>query len=227
MVAITSALDAPGFNFSALPKDAQVCGYTTGSGGVKWTPSMWAAFPSAVRICQDPGASDHTADILDVEAGAATIAECASWKKAADQSFRNALRPGQREPAIYCSQSSVTPVVNALVAGGVKHCPLWVAHFGIGVTAAQSMLEASSGPYPVIGVQFANGPKFDSDLFLTSWLQNVSGKKDPVTPQPPPGQWIDPKLWTWDECVLVGTGLDGKIHFFTFDPATGQWSRNG
>lgn len=225
MTSITSAVDAPGFNFASLPKDAQVCGYTTGSGGVRWTPAMWAAFPSAVRICQDPGASDHTADVLDVEAGAATIAECAAWKKAADQSFRNALRPGQREPAIYCSQSMVTPVVNALVAGGVQHCPLWVAHFGIGVTAAQAMLEASSGPYPIVGVQFASGAQFDSDLFLTDWLNNVSGKAAPVTANQPPGQWNPGSGWTWQDCLLAGLGLDGKLHIFTFNPADGTWTK--
>lgn len=224
MVAITSAVDAPGFNFSVLPKDAQVCGYTTGTGGVKWTDAMWKEFPSAVRICQDPGATDHTADVLDVEAGAATVAECAAWKKAADQSFKNALRPGQREAAIYCSQSMVTQVVNALVAGGVQRCPLWVAHFGIGVTAAQKMLEASSGPYPIVGVQFASGAQMDSDLFLTDWLSNVSGK-DPVTPQAPPGQWNDPNAWTWADCTLVGVGLDGKLHTWTFDPKAGTWAR--
>lgn len=223
MVAITSALDAPGFNFTALPKGGQVCGYTTGSGGVKWTDAMWKAFPSAVRICQDPGASDHTADVLDVEAGAATIAECAAWKKAADQSFANTLRPGQREPAIYCSQSMVTPVVNALVAGGIKRCPLWVAHFGIGVSAAQLMLEASSGPYPIIGVQYANGPQFDSDLFLTSWLNNVSGKV--VQMNEPPGQWNPGSGWSWSDCVLAGLGLDGKLHIFTFNPADGTWTK--
>ena len=223
MVAITSALDAPGFNFSALPKDMQACGYTTGSGGVQWTPAMWATFPSAVRICQDPGASDHTADVLDVEAGAATIAECAAWKKAADLAFQNVIRPGQRVPAIYCSANNVTPVVNALVAGGVKSCPLWVAHFGIGVTAAQAMLEASSGPYPIIGVQYANGEKADLDLFLTDWLKNVSGKK--AVMQAPPGQWNDPVSWTWADCTLVGVGLDGKLHTWTFDPKAGTWAR--
>lgn len=223
MTAITPATDAPGFNFSALEKGTQVCGYTTGFNGVQWTPAMWAAFPGAVRICQDAGASDRTADVLDVEQGAATIAECAAWKKAAQANYLSGARPGQREPAIYCSQSQVTPIVNALVAGGVQHCPLWVAHFGIGVTAAQAMLEASSGPYPVIGVQFANGPLFDSDLFLTSWLQNVSGKK--AVMQAPPGQWNDPNAWSWKDCALFGLGMDGKVHIFTFDPVTGTWSK--
>lgn len=225
VTAITSAADAPGFNFSVLKKGTQVAGYTTGSGGVQWTTAMWAAFPGAVRICQDTRASDITADILDVEQGAASIAECAAWKKQAQKSFKNGTRPGQREPAIYCSASNVTAVANAMIAAGIARCPIWVAHFGIGVSAAQAMLESSSGPYPVIGVQFANGPQFDSDLFLTSWLDNVSGKAAPVTMQTPPGQWAASTGWTWTDCTIVGVGLDGKLHTFTFNPSTGTWTK--
>jgi len=220
---ITAATDAPGFNFGALAKGTQVAGYTTGSGGIQWTADMWRQFPAAVRICQDSAASDHTADVLDVESGAATLAECAPWKKAAQKAFLTGARPGQREPAIYCSLSMVTSVVNALKTGGVDRCPIWMAHFGIGVTAAENVLRASTGPYPIIGVQFANGPKFDSDLFLTPWLENVSGKA--VIMQEPPGQWNDPKFWTWQDCCLIGTGVDGKLHVFAFDPKAGTWTK--
>lgn len=225
MAAITPATDAPGFNFSVLKKGTQVAGYTTGSGGVQWTAPMWAEFPGAVRICQDPRASDTTADILDVEQGAASIAECAAWKKAAQKSFENGTRPGQREPAVYCSASNVTAVANAMVAAGITRCPVWVAHFGIGVSAAQAMLNESSGPYPVIGVQFANGPTFDSDLFLTSWLGNISGKAVPVTMNAPPGQWNAGSGWDWADCTIVGVGLDGKLHTFTFNPVSGIWAK--
>jgi hypothetical protein len=225
MTAITAATDAPGFNFSALAKGTQVCGYTTGSGGVAWIPSQWAEFPGAVRICQDTGATDHTADVLDVEQGAATVADIGPWVKSANLAFTAGVRPGQRRPAIYCSASNVTSVANAFVAAGITSCNLWIAHFGIGVSAAQAMLEASSGPYPVIGVQFANGPQFDSDLFLTSWLENTSGKVTPVTASDPPGQWNDGG-WTWQQCAIVGQGLDGKLHIFTFNPVTGEWVKS-
>lgn len=225
MAAITSAADAPGFNFSVLTKGTQVAGYTTGSGGVRWTDAMWKAFPTAVRICQDPAASDVTADVLDVEDHAATTAVAPGWVKAARQAWQGNARPGQREPAIYCSAFMITPVVNALQAAGVKRCPLWVAHFGIGMGAATQMLNDSSGPYPVIGVQYQNHPSFDSDLFLTSWLENVSGKAVTVTAQAPPGQWDDPGFWTWKDAAIVGTGLDGQLHLFTFDPKAGTWQK--
>ena len=226
MVAVTNATDAPGFNFHFLKKGTQVCGYTTGADGVAWTAQMWAEFPDAVRICQNPGATDHTADVLDVESGAATLADCAPWAKAALASFNNGTRPGQRYPAIYCSQSSLTAVANALVKGGVPKLAFWVADWN-GYPNAMKMLGASSGPFPVIGVQYADNGSYDSDVFLTSWLTNRSKKKvkngTTVTPKAPPGQWDDAAAWTWQEASVIGTGLDGKLHVFTFSPSTGEW----
>lgn len=224
MVAVTTGADAIAANFHVLKKGTQVGGYTTGSSDIRWTAAMWAEFPDAVRIDQDAGASDHTADVLDVESGAATPAECAAWKKQAQAAFLSAARPGQREPAIYCSASQVTPVVNALAAGGVTHCPIWVAHFGIGMNAALSMLNASMGPYPIVAVQYADNGSFDSDVFLTSWLHNRSKTGTPAV-QVPPGQWNDPKSWTWSEAALIGTGLDNQLHVFVFDSAKGAWTK--
>lgn len=224
MVAVTSGIDVTSSNFDVLKLGVQAAGYTTGSSDIRWVPEQWGQFPDAIRIDQDAKASDHTADILDVESGAATPAECASWAKQAQASFHNAVRPGQRDPGIYCSGSSVTAVVNALVAGGVTHCNLWVAHWGIGMNGALSMLNSSTGPYPIIGVQYADNGSYDSDVWLTSWLNNRS-KKDPPKPQSPPGQWADPKYWTWDEAAVIGKGLDGSLHVFVFDKANGSWSK--
>jgi len=224
MVAITTGIDVTSTHFSILRLGVQGAGYTTGSADIRWTPEMWAQFPDAVRIDQDAGASDHTADVLDVETGAATVAECAAWKTRAQAAFEAGTRPGQREPAIYCSASMITPVVNALVAGGVTGCPLWVAHFGIGMNSAMSMLNASAGPYPIIGVQYADNGSYDSDVWLTSWLQKRSAA-GPPKPQVPPGQWGDPRFWSWQDAVIAGTGLDGRLHIWTFDPAAGDWSK--
>jgi len=224
MVAVTAGIDVTSAHFSLLKLGVQGAGYTTGSSDIRWAAEQWAQFPDAIRIDQDARASDHTADILDVEAGAATIAECASWVKQAQQAFHNATRPGQRDPGIYCSAGSVTPVVNALVAGGVGHCPLWVAHWGIGMNGALSLLNASSGPYPIIGVQYASSEGFDSDVWLTDWLKNRS-TATPPKPAAPPGQWADPRSWMWKDAVTIGTGLDGLLHVFVFDPVKGTWTK--
>lgn len=223
MVATTAVIDATSSHFDVLKFGQQVAGYTTGTPDIHWNAEQFAQFPDAIRIDQDARASDPTADILDVETGAATVAECAAWVKAARQNWLSAKRPGQREPGIYCSKSTVTAVANALVAGGVTRCPLWVASWGITENEVLGMLQGSGGPYPVVGVQFQNFPAFDESLFLNSWLNNVSGKKAAV--QAPPGQWIDPKLWTWKDVAIIGLGLDGNLHSFVYDETKDTWTK--
>ena len=176
-VAMTKGADAVSVNVHTIPVNIpQLAGYTTGSGWVPWTGAQWSAHPNALRICQDPGATDLTADILDVESGAATLADCAPWAIHALANFHAGTRPGQRSPAIYMSGSNVTPVVNALIAGGV--------HAGVGLFVAAwngreyavEQLNKSGGPFPVVGVQYEDAGSYDLDLFLASWLNNRSKK---------------------------------------------------
>lgn len=223
-VAVTDGADAVSVNVHTIPVHIpQLAGYTTGSGFVPWTASQWAQHKGALRICQNPGATDYTADILDVESGAATLTDCPIWAVHALASFHAATRPGQRKPAIYCSASNVTSVVNALIAGGVHSgVGLFVADWTNSRAAALAKLETSGGPFPVTGVQYQDAGTYDLDLFLTSWLAEVSGKA--VVPQVPPGQWLNPAAWTWKAVTLAGTGLDGKQHVFTFSPETGVWT---
>ncbi len=118
MTATVPVYDAVRVNIAQLPP-GYAAGYSTGTGIVPWTAADWAAHPGAVRIDQDPAASDPTADILDVEAGAATFADCPGWYKRALADYRSAARPGQRAPAIYASLSNLPAVANALISGGV------------------------------------------------------------------------------------------------------------
>lgn len=94
MVTSVVVYDATHANIGQLPKGVQVAGYTTGSAGIQWTAQDWAAHPGAVRIDQDPAASDPTADILDIEAGAATPASAPDWVKRARASYESQARPG-------------------------------------------------------------------------------------------------------------------------------------
>lgn len=206
--------DAIGGNISKLPP-GRAAGYTTGSGDVPWTAKDFAEHPGAVRICQNAQATDKTADILDVEQGAATLADCARWAVAALANFKSAIRPGQRSPAIYCSRSNVTNVVNALKAGGVKNgIGLWVADWDNNQPAAMREVSEAAGPFPVIARQYRNAGLYDISVFSLPWMVNVSTT---VKPPVPPGQWNDPEAWTWNEVVLTGTGLDGKLHAFVFN----------
>jgi hypothetical protein len=186
-IATVPVYDATHGGIGALPK-GQAAGYSTGSGSVPWTVADWNAHPGAVRICQDPAATDTTADVLDVEAGAATIGKCAGWAKAAIASVTAARRPGQRHPAIYMSLSNVTPVVNALIAGGVTSgVGLWVANWNLTEAEAQALVAHAGGPFPIIGVQYGNRGSYDVSVFSGPWLAAVSAvaPAHPATPKGP------------------------------------------
>lgn len=223
-VAVIDVYDSTHANISHLPAGQPAAGYSTGSGPVPWTAADWAAHPGAVRIDQSPinTPADETSDEIDYEDGAATLADLPAWCFAAWKSYRAVTRAGQRKPAVYMSSSNVTAVVNALIAGGVTSgIGLHIAHYGIGRAAAIAMIQDTSGPWPVIGVQYDSGPYYDRNVYSQEWLTTVSGKAPtvahPAAPAPPPGQWSKP-------AVLVGPGLDGNTWTTTYDPATGQWS---
>jgi hypothetical protein len=214
--------DATHDNVARLPH-GMAAGYATGTGThIRWTAADWAAHPGAVRICQNPAASDPTADVLDVEQGAATPATAPGWVKRARAAYDAAARPGQRKPAIYASRSRITEVCNALTAGGVTSgVGLWIADWGKTQAQAEAEVAAAAGPYPVIGVQFRNAGQYDMSVFSQAWLQEVSVTA-PARPPAPPGQWKSPAEWTWKEPVVIAArGLDGELHMFAL--TKGEW----
>ena len=231
--AIIEGADATGSNFSALPSGlGVVAGYLTGGAGIEWSAEQWSEHPDAIRIDQSPAdtAADETADVLDFESGAATLADLAPWALAAKAAYARVARPGQREPAVYASQSNLTAVCNALAAAHVTGVGLWVADWSDTPEAAAAMLQASSGPYPVIGVQYQDAGEYDLDVFLASWVNTRSAKAKAaapavVKPAMPPGQWDDPSAWTWAEATITGTGMDGKVHSFAFSKVGNVWSK--
>lgn len=179
---IVIAHDAIAANVIHLPA-GQAAGYTTGTDTIRWTAPDWAAHAGAVRICQDAGATDDTADVLDVERYAATPADCPGWARRAQAAFAARTRTGQREPAIYTSASNITVVVNALIAGGVRSgVYLWPADWGISYTEAMNDILDGSGPFPVIGMQISSGATYDTDVFSAAWLAKTSGNLVPPVP---------------------------------------------
>lgn len=181
---VTLAVDATHSNVGAIPRGMQAAGYTTGSGGIAWTSADWNAHPGAVRIDQDAGASDHTADVLDVETGAATPGECALWARLTKANYNSAARKGQREPAIYTSAGNVTTVVNALMHDGTTSgVYLWIANWNLTEAQAQAEVLAAAGPFPICGLQYTDhAVVYDNDVFSSAWLSKVSG-----APPPPSG----------------------------------------
>jgi len=174
-MAVVVGHDAIHLNIGHLPPGQQA-GYTTGSADIRWTSGDWKAHPGAVRICQDSG-SDHTADALDVERGAGTNSQAAPWFRAALAAYHAAARPGQRSPAVYTSASNVTPLVNALLAGGVTSgVSLWVANWNLSLPQAYADVTAAAGPYPIVGVQWSSGQYYDTNVFSGTWLARVSAE---------------------------------------------------
>ena len=172
--------DAIGANLNAVAAahpSAQLATYTTGSGAIPATPAQLAAHPGILHICQDVGATDDTADYLDVENGAATFGDCPGWYVRTNRNYVAATRPGQRSPAIYASALNITSVVNSLISGGVKSgCGLIVANWNL--TEAQAFADVinASGPFPIVGVQFSSFALDDENVFSEAWLTAVSGR---------------------------------------------------
>jgi peptidoglycan hydrolase-like protein with peptidoglycan-binding domain len=205
------AYDAIRVNIPSLPPGArQYAGYATGSGDVPWTEQDFADHATALgpclRIDQDPAASDPAADLLDVEEGAATISDCPWWAKRALKDFQAARRPGQRPPAIYCSASNVTAVVNSLVTGGVTSgVGLHVANWSLTEAQALADVLAASGPFPVVGIQFTDDGAYDVSVFSAAWLARQSGKPAPAPVPPPPRPAPVPvpdPVPAWQEAIL-------------------------
>ena len=183
---LTTVYDCMGSNLGKfpVPHGVLLAGYTTGQGGVPWTPQQFAAHPGAIQIDQSPQntPADELADVLDVEQQAATLADVPDWAHAAASNYATARRPGQRWPCIYMSQSTVTPVVNALIKAGITSgVYIWLAA-PMTQAMATAELEKAGGPFPIRGIQYLFMGDHDVSLFDTAWLTTVS--KKPVTPRP-------------------------------------------
>jgi hypothetical protein len=214
--------DAIHLNVSRLPH-GQTAGYTTGSSDIKWTSSDWAAHPQGVRICQDSG-TDHTADVLDVETGAATNTNATHWHSSAVAAFNAATRPGQRYPAIYTSASNVTPLVNALIAAGIKSgVGLWVANWNLSDAEAVAEVQNAAGPFPIIGVQFQSGQYYDTSVFSSTWLEHVSVKPETWQPYSTDGKTslaqIASKHSSAPSTILRRTAQE----YGAYDPVLSSW----
>lgn len=175
---------------SQLPAGQQSAGYTTGSVSVKWTPAQFAAHVNptpAVRIDQDSGASDPTADILDVENGAATVSEIVRWIQLARQSFNAGTRLGQRWPGVYCSLNTLNAAVAVLTNANLSNVPFGIAEL-TNRQDAVTKVSTATGPFPRIWQQYAFGGNFDSGIVSLPWLQHVSVK---------PVQHITQDQWRW------------------------------
>jgi len=147
-VTMIDTIGADAFNIPAsAPK---VAGYVTGAAGIIWTGQDWARFSGGkVKINQDPGSSPvANTNVLDVEPGA--------WSnEGAAQACRIRLAHGWRIHC-YTASSNLTPLVNELLAAGIRSCNIWLANWALSEAQATEMVETRSGPWPLVAVQWAS-----------------------------------------------------------------------
>jgi len=225
-ITVVTGWDATHSNLPHAPRTGQGAGYTTGSAGIAWLPPDWVSHPGAVRIDQDAGASDGTADVLDVENGAATPSECPGWVLKARASFNAGTRKGQREPAIYVNESNIHLVATALADAKITGVGLWVANWSLSQAQAEFMVANASGPYPVVAVQYSDqggGGTFDLDVFSKNWLDKVSGAtpppaKGPVWNEIPDGyghsleHWVQARNGDFNTIVALSRANLNALH---------------
>lgn len=186
-MSVTLGADATWDNFSRLPAipGLQKATYSTEVGttaGIAAPRSFLNANPLVLAYCQDPGATDPTASVLDVESGAATIEDIPDWLGRSRANWHAGTTPGQRWPAIYLNGSNLTAAANIIVAAKiVTPVPVILAKWGIGQAAATADVNSASGPFPIAGLQFADPGPFDWDVYSTAWLANVS--RHPAPPE--------------------------------------------
>lgn len=213
-VATIPGRDYTGIDLPKLPvPGVQLATYITGSADIDATAEQLAAHPGIIRIDQSPANTplDETADVLDFENGAATLSDLGPWVEAANTNFAKGTRPGQRKPCIYVSAAALTGAVNALVAGRINSCNIWVAHWGVAPQTAQNVIETTAGtPFQIVGFQYQDPGTYDSDFFSVEWLDAVSKA---VAPAPTPTGV--PAVVTWHG----DAGLTSRKTVFT----TAQW----
>lgn len=178
-MSIILVLDATHQNIGAIPMGTLAALYTTGSPDIKATSLDFQNHPNAIHICQDFG-SDDTADILDMENGAATPDDVANWLPKARASFNSVKRPGQRWPGVYLSRSRVTEQANVFVTKRLTNVPLWIAQWGEPQMSAIAEIVAAAGPWPIVGLQIRNQGVDDFSVFSSDWI-NRRSTVPPVT----------------------------------------------
>lgn len=189
---ITLGADVISANLHLIPAGAfPVLGlYVTQAGGgtgyIAATDAQLAAYPDCVKIAQLPTGNPYWADMLDFEAGAATVAQVAAWAAGARESFEAGARPGQRMPVIYESAGNVHVVANALADGGISSgVGLGIANWNLTEPQAAQQVIDRAGPYPVVLIQYANTGPWDLDVYATAWLDARSGNPAPSGYGPP------------------------------------------
>lgn len=205
---VLTAVDTIHKYVANIPADVaviqQVNGYITGGSDIEWTADDWRRFPhyTKKRIAQLP-ANDPSADILDVEPGAATDPTAIDWVKA---------RHGAKQPAhIYVDASNVDALVASLKsAGEMDQTYLWLANWSLDEAEASALLGTDYSGLRVEMVQWAS-PTSNPNTFLPGTGYTLGQAGCDLSVAIPFSKWVDPpKAVSLVSVVAVATYSDGS-----------------
>jgi hypothetical protein len=135
------------------PSIGQVNGYDTqvGAGDIEWTAADWQRFPNYIKkaICQLPANDPLQADIIDMEAEAATPAAVVEWIKG-----KHAVR---QIAVVYASAANVPALYRAVAAAGeLDQTYLYLANWNLDEQEAAALLGTTYEGFHVVQVQWAS-----------------------------------------------------------------------
>lgn len=164
-------------NALAIPTDAPiVAGYVDGHDA--WRGSNWGRFPSTTRkihITRTPSVT--SADVLDIEKGAATNLMAVSWCSL--RQSRN-LHAG-----LYTDRANWGSLYNALRGSNIDLAKVWfwVAHWGTPATllGERGYPGLTDQMPPAVGCQFADDKMLGHDYDMSRWAAHIPG----IDPEPP------------------------------------------
>lgn len=148
--------DTIGQSAGNIPTSAlKVGGYVTGTDNILWPADRWSLFTKAghVRIDQSESASDFvdgTADVVDVETGAATFASASSAVKARQA---NSL-----DSTVYVDTANVDDLMSAFHTDDVNIAAVnvWLANWSLNEAEAAALIGTDVQGMTVVAVQWAS-----------------------------------------------------------------------
>jgi hypothetical protein len=173
--------DAIHVNVGTIPADAvMVAGYDTGSADIKWVTADWNRFINTpgiveVHIDQANGGPVHSANVMDVESGAYSVADMAGW-----ESQCTAPRP-----TAYVNGSELDAALAA-----TDH-EIWLADPGI--TDAEALAKMAANPR-IVAIQNVWTSGYDISIVGDPTWPEKKVVDPPPPPPPPPTQKPVPNL---------------------------------
>lgn len=135
----------------------KVAGYDTGTPDIDWNSSDWADFPNSGHVIIDqsykenPGFKNYAegkANVADVEAGTATIAE---FVDASRQRFKDG-----RDAWIYGGRDVIKEAAGELTGKEQARTGAWLADWSLSESEAQALIGTSISGIRVVAVQWAS-----------------------------------------------------------------------